>query len=115
MEPLLPSLRKRKRYLAIEILSDSQIQRASFISAVSSSGCALFGEAGYSKFGVTVLGFEDNLGIVKCLHTSVSETIAVLAFITNIDGQPVLIRTAGVSGTIKGAEIKFLKNLKSGI
>ena len=112
MEPLLPSLRKRKRYLAVEVLSASPIQRASFISAVSTSGCALFGEAGYSNFGVIVLGFEDNIGVVKCWHTAVSETIAALAFITNIDGQPVIIRTAGVSGTVKGAEVKFLKNLK---
>ena len=113
MEPLLPSLRKRKRYIAVEVLSDSPIQRNSFISAVSSSGCALFGEAGYSKLGASVLGFEYNLGIVKCWHTTVSETIASLAFITNIDGQPVIIRTAGVSGTVKGAEVKFLKNLQS--
>ena len=113
MEPLLPALRKRKRYLAVEILSDSPIQRTSFISAVSASGCALFGDAGYSKFGVLVLGFEEDIGVVKCWHTAVSETIAALAFITNIDGQPVIVRTAGVSGTVKGAEVKFLKNLKS--
>ena len=113
MEPLLPSLRKRKRYLAVEVLSDSPIQRASFISAVSSSGCALFGEAGYSKLDVTVLGFEDNIGVVKCRHTAVSETIAALAFITAIDGHPVIIRTEGVSGTVKGAEVKFLRKLKS--
>ena len=113
MEPLLPSLRKRKRYIAVEVISASSIQRNLFISAVSSSGCALLGEVGFAKCGISILGFEDNLGIIKCWHTAVSETVAILAFITNIDGQPVIVRTAGVSGTIKGAETKYLKHLKS--
>lgn len=114
MEPLLPTLRGRKRYIAIEVLSDGPVQRNAFINAVSYAGCALLGEFGFSKCGASVLGFEDNLGIIKCRHTAVSETIAVLAFITNIDGQSVIVRSAGVSGTVKGAETKYLKSLKSG-
>jgi RNase P/RNase MRP subunit POP5 len=111
MEPLLPSLRQRKRYVAIELLSDSPIQRNSLISAVSQAGCSLLGDIGYAKCGISVLGFENNVGIVQCKHTSVSETIAVLAFITAVDNQKVIIRAAGVSGTVKGAETKFLRSL----
>jgi ribonuclease P/MRP protein subunit POP5 len=108
MEPLLPSLRQRKRYIAFEIIGAPPVQRNAFINAVSSFGCALFGDVGFAKFGITVLGVEDNAGIIKCRHTAVSETIAVLAFITNVDGQKVVVRSAGVSGTVKGAKTKFL-------
>jgi len=114
LEPLLPTLRGRKRYIAIEVLSDEPVLRNAFINAVSYAGCSLLGDYGFSKCGVTVLGFEDNIGIIKCRNTAVSETIAVLSFITNVDGQTVIVRSAGVSGTVKGAETKYLKHLKSG-
>jgi len=109
MEPLMPSLRQRKRYIAIEVFSDSPIQRNALISAVSQAGCALLGDVGYAKCGISVLGFENTVGIIQCRHTCVSETIAVLAFVTAADGQKILIRAAGVSGTVKGAETKFLR------
>ncbi|MCL2550012.1 MAG: ribonuclease P, partial [Methanimicrococcus sp.] len=97
-----------------EVLSDEPIQRNAFINAVSYTGCLLLGDLGFSKCGVSVLGFEDNIGIIKCRHTAVSETIAVLSFMTNVDGEPVIVRSAGVSGTVKGAETKYLKHLKPG-
>jgi len=103
LEPLLPSLRQRKRYIAVEIISSAPVQRSAFINAISSFGCALLGDVGFSKCGISVL----DVSIVKCRHTFVSETIAVLAFITNIDGQKVVVRSVGVSGTVKGAKTKF--------
>lgn len=109
LEPLLPSLRKRKRYIAVEVISDVPVQRNAFIAAVSQTGCAVLGDVGFAGCGISVLGFEDNSGIVLCRHTSVSETVGVLAFITMIDGQKVIVRTMGVSGTVKGAQTKFLK------
>lgn len=109
MEPLLPSLRKRKRYIAVEVISDFPVQRNAFIVSVSQTGCAVLGDVGFAACGISVLGFENNTGVVKCWHTGVSQTIGVLAFITMIDGQKVIVRTAGVSGTVKGAETKFLK------
>jgi len=114
LEPLLPTLRGRKRYIAIEVLSDVPVQRNAFINAVSYAGCSLLGDFGFSKCGASVLGFENNIGIIRCRHTAVSETIAVLAFMTNVDGESVIVRTAGVSGTVKGAETKYLKHLKPG-
>ena len=110
MEPLLPTLRQRKRYIAIEILSEFSIQRNALISAVSQTGCTLLGDVGYAKCGVSVLGFENNVGIIQCWHTSVAEAISILAFITSVDNQKVIIRAAGVSGTVKGAETKFLRS-----
>ncbi|MDR2943498.1 MAG: ribonuclease P [Methanosarcinales archaeon] len=109
MEPLLPSLRKRKRYIAVELVSAAPVQRNAFIAAVSQAGCAVLGDAGFAVCGISVLGFEGSAGIIKCHHTSVSQTIGVLAFITMIDGQKVIVRTAGVSGTVKGALTKFLQ------
>lgn len=108
MEPLLPSLRKRQRYIAVEVLSDAPVQRNAFIAAVSNAGCTVLGDLGFAACGISVLGFENNSGVIKCRHTSVSQTIGVLAFMTLIDGQKVIVRTAGVSGTVKGARTKFL-------
>lgn len=112
MEPLLPTLRKRQRYIAVEVLSKTFIQRNAFINAVSLSGCSLLGDIGFAKCGVSVLGFENNLGIIKCEHTSVSKTVGILTFVTKIDGEKVILRTLGVSGTIKGAETKYLQKKK---
>ncbi|WNY28275.1 hypothetical protein MmiEs2_04590 [Methanimicrococcus stummii] len=111
MEPLLPTLRNRKRYIAVEIISDAPVQRNAFIGAVSQTGCAVLGDVGFAGCGISVLGFENNIGIVKCKHDSVSETIGALAFISAIDNQRVIVRTIGVSGTVKGAETKFLRNV----
>jgi len=112
LEPLLPTLRKRQRYIAVEVLSKTFIQRNAFINAVSQSGRSLLGDVGFAKCGISVLGFENNLGIIRCTHTSVSETVGILAFIKIIDGEPVILRTLGVSGTIKGAEVKYLQKKK---
>ncbi len=79
------------------------------VFARGQTGCAVLGDVGFAGCGISVLGFEDNSGIVLCRHTSVSETVGVLAFITMIDGQKVIVRTIGVSGTVKGAQTKFLK------
>ncbi|MDV0447297.1 hypothetical protein MsAg5_11800 [Methanosarcinaceae archaeon Ag5] len=107
MEPLLPTLRLRKRYVAIEVLG-ANVSRESVISAVSSAGASLLGDVGFAAAGISVYGFENGKGIVKCHHTAVSETIAVLAFISVIDNQRVVVQTLGVSGTVKGAATQFL-------
>jgi ribonuclease P/MRP protein subunit POP5 len=109
LEPLLPSLRNRKRYIAVAVISDAPVQRNAFIAAVSQTGCALLGDVGFAGCGVSVLGFENNAGIVKCKHISVSQTIGILAFMTAVDGQKVIVQTLGVSGTVKGAQTKFLQ------
>ncbi|MDR0767164.1 MAG: ribonuclease P [Methanosarcinales archaeon] len=109
MEPLLPSLRNRKRYIAVVVVSEVPVQRNAFIAAVSQTGCTVLGDVGFAGCGISVLGFENNVGIIKCKHTSVTHTIGVLAFMTMIDGQKVIVQTLGVSGTVKGAQTKFLQ------
>ncbi|WNY26877.1 Rpp14/Pop5 family protein [Methanolapillus ohkumae] len=116
MEPLLPTLRDRKRYVAVEVFGDVFVSREAFIAAVSSSGTTLLGDVGFAAAGISVYGFENSKGIVKCRHTAVSQTIAVLAFISAIENRRVIVKTWGVSGTVKGATEKFLSdknNLKT--
>jgi ribonuclease P/MRP protein subunit POP5 len=109
LEPLLPSLRNRKRYIAVVVVSEVPVQRNAFIAAVSQTGCTVLGDVGFAGCGISVLGFENNVGIIKCKHTFISQTIGVLAFMTMIDGQKVIVQTLGVSGTVKGAQTKFLQ------
>lgn len=106
MEPLLPTLRIRRRYIAIDVMSDEPIDRDALINAVFSSACSLLGDAGTAHSGLTVLGFENGRGFVRCRHTAVSGVIAALGLVSMINGRRVIIHVRGVSGTIKGARKK---------
>ncbi|WNY24647.1 Rpp14/Pop5 family protein [Methanolapillus millepedarum] len=107
MEPLLPTLRLRKRYIAVVVLGATDVSREAFIAAVSSTGTSLLGDAGFAAAGISVYGFENGQGIVKCHHTAVSKAIAVLTFISVLDNRKAVVHTAGVSGTVKGATTQF--------
>lgn len=111
LEPLLPTLRKRKRYIAIEVLSCEDIRRDIFIKNVFASACSVIGDAGVAGSGLSVFGFENNKGIVRCYHNSVEKIICSLSLITNIGGKRVIVCVKGVGGTVKSTRSKFHKDL----
>ena len=56
IQPILPSLRERKRYLAFEIISKDKITDFNKIEeAISSASLQLFGEIGNAKAGMLFL------------------------------------------------------------
>jgi ribonuclease P/MRP protein subunit POP5 len=109
---LLPSLRAKKRYLAFELISESQesISRSDIVREIMSSASALLGDIRTSECELKVLGFEGNKGILQCAHIRVKETRAALAAITRISGKRAILHVLGTSGTVKRGTEKFLKN-----
>ena len=55
-----------------------------------------------------LVGFEDPLGLARCIHTKKEETIAALTRLTSIGGVAVRVTTLGTSGTIRAATDKYL-------
>lgn len=116
IKPLLPTLKEKKRYLAFEILSKKQIKAFSSISrAVWSAVTGFVGSKGASEMGLQVFPEKyDNSkqkGLIKTSHKTVDALRASLAFITEIENQPVIVRSLGLSGIMKKAEQKYLKEV----
>ena len=112
MKRLLPSLRMKKRYLAIELICEEPANRNDLIKELMSSASALIGDVVASECDIKVLGFEDFKGVIQCTHTRVKETRASLAALTRINGKRATLHVLGTSGTIKRVKEKFLQNYK---
>lgn len=109
---ILPAaLRGKKRYIAFEVISEEKIDFSEIVGAVWHSLMNFLGELGTSRSNIWIM--KDNWdedtqrGLIKCSHKEVEYIRASLSLITIIGENNVIIRTLGVSGTIKGAKKKF--------
>ncbi len=114
MKHLPKHLRPRWRYLAVKLESwpDAAIDRRSFQRELWYAGQNLLGDPGSADADLSVVRFEfgDGTGetIIKVRHGETEPARAALACIDCINGSPVGLRVAGISGTIRAAEEKFL-------
>ncbi len=108
IKAILPSLREKKRYLAFEILSKSRIKGAEGVSKAIWHGMLSFnGAKGAAQAGIQVLPEKYNTefqkGIIRVNNKYVDSLKAGLATIQDIDGVPAIVRSTGVSGSLKKA------------
>lgn len=116
LKPILPSLREKKRYIVFEVISGGKI---SDIKAVSDGvwECSLrfLGQLGTAKAGLMVLSnkWDAQLqrGIMKVSHRHVDAVKAALTFAGKIGSQDAIFRSIGVSGILRKAENKFLRDV----
>ncbi len=108
---ILPSLRERNRYMAFEIISDSDIERGDVVKAVWNSVLQFLGELGASRTSLWVMEWDDKKkkGILKVNHKSVDEVRSALALVKEINRERVILHILGVSGTVKRTREKYLK------
>ena len=108
---LSPTLRAKKRYIAFHVISERKILLNDLINAIWQNTLNFLGELGTSQSQLNVvknLYNENNqTGLIKCSHLHVEQIRASLALIQRIGDSRVLIKTLGVSGTIKAAQAKF--------
>ncbi len=108
LKSLSPTLRERKRYIAFKIITDGKMPVAAVKEAIMSSFKRLYGEVGLSKGGVQLVDKrwnpETNSGILRVSHNYVDELRAALAFIKDIRGKKVIVKSLITSGMIKKAE-----------
>lgn len=105
----MPSKNKkpRKRYIAFRIDATNEISRKEFISAIRKN---VNGKDQWERVDPWLTVFENNEGILRCVHTALDEALEILTSIENIGRENVKVKveTLGTSGTIKKAKLHYL-------
>ena len=103
MKPLLPSLKEKKRYLIFEVISKDKNYPE---KEIKDSFLKLFGEVGLSEAGLIFLKnkYKNNRGIIKVNNKNVDRLKASFCIL-----KKPIIKSVGVSGTLKKAQDKYLK------
>jgi len=111
MKLLPPSLRKRKRYIAFEIISAQPVEQEKIKEAIDALLLRLYGELESPE--VKIIEFRDGKGMLMCFHDELNKVKIALTLIRKINGQDVIPVILGVAGTIKSCKRKYLEVLKN--
>ncbi|MFH1229320.1 MAG: Rpp14/Pop5 family protein [Candidatus Aenigmatarchaeota archaeon] len=110
-KPLPSSLRGRKRYIAYQVISESQFIFQDFINSVWHSMLNLLGELGSSQAEIWIARdiYDEarQIGIIRCSHDNVEQVRTSLALIDRIGDVRVIVKVLGISGSIKATKMKF--------
>ena len=103
--------REKRRYLALEVVTEQNIDEWAVLNTVQASVIRLFGEYGASKANLKQIktGSEKQQTVIRCSHTMLEQVRASVASIIEINGKTAAIHVLGVSGTLK-ALAKKTKN-----
>ena len=109
----LPSSREKKRYIVVEVISESAIKNPTKIRKAILDYCYKYiGEFGVEKAKLRV--FEERYNsknqriIIRTTTKTMYEVKKILNMINKIDNKQVKVRTIGVSGMIKKAYEKYV-------
>ncbi len=114
MKHLPKHLQPRYRYLAVKIESwpDEAVDRSAFESAVRESLTELYGDVGEAGTDLSVVRFrfEEGVGdaIVRTRRGRTDRTRAAIACMSTIDGAPIGLFVAGISGTVRACSEKYI-------
>jgi ribonuclease P/MRP protein subunit POP5 len=113
---LPPSLRPKARYVAFEIISEQPIRYEEWQTALWNTALDFLGEFGLSSARLwpikNLYNPTTQKGLLKCSHTAVEQIRVVLSLIQMIGETRAVVHVLGVTGTIKSAEMKYLKEEK---
>jgi len=104
---LPPALRKKKRYIAFEVISEGDVDGNKLFEAIKETMISLFGELKF--LGLELKHFDGKRGILMCYRESLKDVKFGLNLVDGVDGVRIAIRILGVSGTIKSCVRKFLE------
>ena len=111
LKPLPPTLREKKRYIAIKILYNGEIKEGELINLIREASLNFYGCWGTSKANPWLVYFNYPYAIIRCQRDNVDFVRSSLILIREFKDKPINIICLGVSGTIRKAKIKFL-NIK---
>lgn len=109
MKPLMPSLRENKRYLAFEVVSEKKMNFKTVEEAIEDACLGFFGSFGWSKANLKLLEYRDNKGIIMMNHDGLDLVRSALLTIDSINNSKASIVTKGVSGILKKARSRYVK------
>jgi ribonuclease P/MRP protein subunit POP5 len=109
IKALLPSLREKKRYVAFEVISQSELESNSVKQEIDESCISYLGELNYGKSGIMFLSdkYKNNKGILRVEVKHVNDIKSCLALTKKIKNNDVIVRSLGTSGILNKAE-KFI-------
>ncbi|ADG13916.1 Ribonuclease P [Methanocaldococcus infernus ME] len=108
LKPLPPTLREKKRYLAIKILYEDEISEGEFIRLLRDASLKFIGYWGTAKANPWLVYYNYPYAIVRCQRDHVDFVKSSLILVREFKDKPINIICLGVSGTIRKAKIKFL-------
>lgn len=114
MKHLPKHLQPRYRYLAValETWPDTDVDRSSLETRLRRSARDLLGDVGVAATDLSIVRFDyaDGRGsaIVRTRRESVSETRAAIACVSALEGAPIGLYVAGISGTVRACSEKYI-------
>ena len=115
MKHLPKHLRPRWRYLAVAIEGwpDADVDRGDFQHHLWYAAQNLLGDAASADVDLTVVRFSfgdgDGWAAVRTRRDEVDRARAAIAAVEAVDDHPVGLRVAGVSGTVRACEEKYIR------
>lgn len=103
---LLPTLRKKQRYIKFQVISEESITYPDLEAAIWNTMLDFFGEFTTGKTSLWLIKnlYDDKkqIGIIRCNNKAVQQVIACLGLISRLGDIRVIFKILKVSGTIKG-------------
>ena len=106
MKGLPPALRKKKRYIAFELILDTPVEQREFVNCLINTALSVFGEL--TSLGLRLEHFDGRFGILRCYRDALDQTKFVLNLIDKVGESRTIVRILGVSGTIKRCKKKYI-------
>lgn len=116
---LPPTLRKNKRYLTLDIKSETRIEKNNLVGIIWDGCIKYYGELGTSNFALWLMRvYEDESvvenyhhyrAILRCQRGYEEQVRACLALVTRYNNnKKINITTIGLSGTVKASIKKYI-------
>jgi len=103
-----PSDRPKRRYVVFEVAAKEPLGMQQMDSAIQHA-CSAFKDKGM-KFVQDTWDSAAQQGIVRVTHTHARPLCDALTSIKNISNTHVEVKTIGMSGILRQAKLKFMKN-----
>ncbi len=109
---LPPTLRDKTRYIAFKLMGEKRFDGEEVKRALWRSFLDTLGIIGTANATPWLIEFdeESQTGIIRVDRAHVEDIRLALVLIKSVSGSRVILRTLGVSGTIKRLRRKFLKD-----
>lgn len=103
---LRPSMRIKKRFLLIEIISDNKFEFSQISFAINQQLLQVLGTQQYAELGIWILKEQFNKKeqtlVLKTKPSGVDNIIATLSLGLDINSKKVRAKTLNISATLKG-------------
>lgn len=104
-------MRPKRRYVAFEVLGRTRIRRDAVIGHLTNSLLRFAGEKGFFKSSPWLVFFDEQkqVGMLRSDLDGLDDLRTSMLLTTEMEGEPVIVRSLGVSGTMRACKDKFIR------